>query len=91
MKGPSYIKPVDMYYIATQCQFKRGQLTGNSALNQGIINMNRNGKFCKGTCFSKVIAETKVDGRVEQQNKSTGFSRMSVMANLLCFGCFAAG
>ena len=23
--------------------------------------------------------------------KKTGFSRMSVMANLLCFGCFAAG
>ena len=44
--------------------------------------MNRNGNFCKGTCFSKVIAEAKV----EQQKKFTGFSCMSVMANLLCFG-----
>ena len=53
--------------------------------------MNRNGNFCKGTCFSKVIAETKVGARVEQQKKFTGFSRISVMANLLCFGCFTAG
>ena len=59
--------------------------------NQGIINMNRHGNFCKGTWVSKVITETKVDARVEQQKKLTGFSRMSVMANLLCFGCFAAG
>ena len=27
---------------------------------QGIINMNRNGNFCKGTWVSEVIAETKV-------------------------------
>ena len=48
--------------------------------------MNRNGNFCKGTCVSKLIAETKVDARVEQQKRFTGFSRMSVMANLLCLG-----
>ena len=53
--------------------------------------MNRNGNFCAGTGVSKVIAKTKVDARVEQQKKFTGFSRMSVMENLLCFGCFAAG
>ena len=53
--------------------------------------MNRNGNFCKGTCASKVIAETKVDARVDKQKKFTGVSRMSVMANLLCFRCFAAG
>ena len=53
--------------------------------------MNRNGNFCKGTGVSKVIAETKVAARVEQQKKFTGFSRMSVKANLLRFGCFAAG
>ena len=58
---------------------------------QGIVDMNRNGNFCKGTCVSKVIAEIKVDARVEQQKKFTSFSRMSVMASLLCFGCFAAG
>ena len=33
---------------------------------QGAINMNRNGNFCKGTWIRKVIAETKVDARVEQ-------------------------
>ena len=33
---------------------------------QGIINMNRNGNFCKGTRVIKVIAETKPDARVEQ-------------------------
>ena len=59
--------------------------------NQGIIDMNRNGNLCKGTCVSKVIAETKVHARVDKQKKFTGFSRMSVMAKLLCFGCFAAG
>ena len=53
--------------------------------------MNRNGNFCKGTCVSKVIVVTKVDARGEQEKKFTGFSRMSVMAYLLCFGCFAAG
>ena len=52
--------------------------------------MNRNGNFFKETWVSKVIAETKVDARVGQQKKFTGFSRMSVMANLLCFGCFTA-
>ena len=39
----------------------------------------------------KFVAEAKVDYRVIQQKMSTGFSRMSVMANLLRFGCFAAG
>ena len=53
--------------------------------------MNRNVNFCKVTCFSKVIAETKADARLKQQKKFTGSSRMSVMENLLCFGCFAAG
>ena len=58
---------------------------------QGIIDMYRNGNFCTGTWVSKVIAKTKVGARVEQHKKFTGFSRMSVMANLLCFGCFTAG
>ena len=52
-------------------------------VDQGVIDMNRNGNFCKGTCVSKVIAETKVDARVDRQKKFTGFSCMSVMANLL--------
>ena len=34
--------------------------------DQGIIDMNRNGNFCKGTWVSKIVAETKVDARVEQ-------------------------
>ena len=58
--------------------------------NQGIVDMSGNGNFCKGTCVSKVNAETKVDARVDKQ-KFTGFSRMFVMENLLCFGCVAAG
>ena len=33
---------------------------------QGIIDMNRNGNFCKGTGVGKIVAETKVDARVEQ-------------------------
>ena len=52
-------------------------------LNQWIINMSRNENFCKGTRVSKVIAETKVDARVEQWKKFTG------LANLLWFGKFA--
>ena len=60
-------------------------------LYQRIIDMNRNGNLCKRTCVSKVIAETKVDARAEQQKQFTDFSRMSVMANLLSFGCLAAG
>ena len=44
--------------------------------------MNRNGNFCKGTCVSKVIAETKVDARVDKQKKFTGYSRV-------CNGKFA--
>ena len=73
------------------CNCNSRQLQLYSTFNQGIIDMNRNGNFCKGTCFSKVIAEIKVDARVDRQKKFTGFSRMSVMANLLCFECFAAG
>ena len=61
-------------------------------IQQGIVDMNRNGDFCKETWVIKVIAEAKVDACVEQQKKFTRFSRMfAVMANLLCFGCFAAG
>ena len=53
--------------------------------------LQRNGNFCKGTQVSKIIPEVKADARVVQQEKFTCFCRMSVMANLLCFGCFAAG
>ena len=42
--------------------------------------MNKNGNFCKGTYVSKFIAETKVDARVEQQKKFTGFSHMFAIA-----------
>ena len=64
-------------------------------LNTSITTRNyrsyRNGNFCKETQFSKIIAGKKVDARAKQQKKTDGFSHMSVMANLLCFGCFAAG
>ena len=58
-------------------------------VDQGIIIMNRNGNFCKGTWVSEIIAETKVDARIKQKI-SLFFSRMSLIANLLCFWCFAA-
>ena len=44
----------------------------------------RNENFCEGTWVSKVIAGNKT-------KKVCWFSHMSVMASLLCFGCFAAG
>ena len=37
-----------------------------TASKQGIIIMNRNGSFCKGTWVSNIFAETKVDARVGQ-------------------------
>ena len=51
----------------------------------------RNRNFCKRTKVSKIIAEIKANAHVAQQKKTAGFSLMSVMANLLCLGCFAAG
>ena len=42
------------------------QLSLPLCTHQGIIIMNRNRTFYKGTWVSKVIAETKVDARVEQ-------------------------
>ena len=36
------------------------------ALRQGVIDMNRNGNFCKGTRVSKIVAKAKVDACVEQ-------------------------
>ena len=32
-----------------------------------------------------------MDARAVSLEKSSGFSRMSVTASLVCFGCFAAG
>ena len=37
-----------------------------SQLVQGIVDMNRNGNFCKETWVSKIVVEAKVDARVEQ-------------------------
>ena len=69
------------------------QIEDNSKIistnKQGIVDMNRNGNFCKGTWVSKIVAEAKVDARVVQRKKSTSFCSMSVMENLLHFGCFA--
>ena len=54
-------------------------------LKQGIIN-------CKGTeTFDKIIAGVRADAHVVQQKKVTGYCSMSVMANLLRFGCFSTG
>ena len=57
---------------ASPCKHNSHLLT---IVQQGIINMNRSGNFCKETWVSKVIAETKFDARVEQWKKFTGFSR----------------
>ena len=51
----------------------------------------KNGNLCKGTFVGVIIGGSEVDARVEQQKRPAGFYRMSVMVNLLCFGCFAAG
>ena len=62
-------------------------------LKQGIIDMNGNGMetFAKKPEFLKLLRELKSTPVRHYKKKFTGFSRMSVMANLLCFGCFAAG
>ena len=44
---------------------KIGHQSRSVCRHQGIINMNRNGNFCEGTSVGKIIAETKVDARVE--------------------------
>ena len=52
--------------------------------NQGTIN-------CKGTeTFAKKPKLEKL-ARIIQQKKSTGFSRMSAIANWLRFGCLSVG
>ena len=51
-----------------------------------------NGNCCKGgTEISKIIAGAEVEARAVSLRKPTGFSRASVTASLLCFGCFAVG
>ena len=91
ISNKSYHKISRSCLLYSNCLYMNKQLLTWAYLKQGIINMNRNRNFCKGTWVRKVIAETKVDARVDQENKFTGFSRISVMANLLCFGCIAAG
>ena len=49
------------------------------------------GKGRKDTEISKIIAGAEVEARAVSLRKPTGFSRASVTASLLCFGCFAAG
>ena len=51
--------------------------------------LNRTGNICKETEVGKIILGAKADARVVQQKEFIGFSYMSVMANLLRFGCFA--
>ena len=53
--------------------------------------MNRNGNFCKEPEFLKLLRELKSTPVRRYKKKFTGFPHMSVMANLLCFWCFAAG
>ena len=50
----------------------------------------RNGNLCKGTSFSKIILGAK-SKPIRCHKKVHWFCRMSVMAKLLCFECFAAG
>ena len=60
------------------------QLQTKHSSNQGIIDLNRNGNFCKKIC--KIIARAQVDSRVVLLKKSTGFRRISVTASLLRLG-----
>ena len=55
-------------------------------LQQGILFLNRNKNFGKGTYILKIIARAKVDARAVLLQKSTGFCRMSVNASLLRLG-----
>ena len=57
---------------------------------QRIIDMEME-TFAKEPEFLKLLRELKLTPVQRYKKKFTGFSRMSVMANLLCFGCFAAG
>ena len=53
---------------------------------QGIIDLNRNGNFCKRTYICKVIARAKVDAPTVLLKQSTGLCRLSVTASLLRLG-----
>ena len=53
---------------------------------QGIVFLNKNGNFCKGTYILKIIARAKVDRRALLLQKFTSFCRMSVTAGLLRLG-----
>ena len=41
--------------------------------------------------LAKLLRRLKSTSVLNNEKKFPGFSRMSVMANLLCFECFAAG
>ena len=47
--------------------------------------------FSKKPEFVKLLRRPKSTPALNNKKMFTGFSRMSVMANLLYFGCFAAG
>ena len=59
--------------------------------DQGIIDSTGTENFVKEPQVCKILVGAKVDACALQEKRSAGFSRMSVMADLLCFGCFAAG
>ena len=59
-------------------------------LSQGIIDLAGTQTFAKEPLSGKIIAGTKADARAATMKKFISFSRMSVTASLLHFGCFAA-
>ena len=67
--------------------WKKTTPTAKTTADQEIVDLTGKETFAK----ELKVKGTKVDARVVQQKKTTGFSRMSVKANLLCFGSFAAG
>ena len=47
--------------------------------------------FAKDPKLAKLLRELKLMPISYNKKKFTGFCRVSLMANLLCIGCFAAG
>ena len=58
---------------------------------QGIIDWTGTETFAKEPKLAKLLREHKSNACAVSLKKFTGFSRMSVIASLLCFGCFPVG
>ena len=62
-----------------------------AVFEQGVIVITGTETFAKEPKLEKLLRRLKSTPVLNNKKKFTGFSPLSVMANLLCFGCFAAG